>query len=163
VHVVAQGVGGELAVLPSEDVLQAPPPPFRSWPYPRDRLERIAFRLGMDDEELRALLAHEVERRRAIPPPGLPGSNGGNAPRTSAISRALSPSSVSAFTATHVYPCGTGEPERRRTPPANGRSAHLRFGVAVASTQPFGRGLERVQVCLYHSPPLPASRHRTGL
>jgi hypothetical protein len=29
-----------------------------------DRLERIAFRLGIDDEELRRILRKEIERRR---------------------------------------------------------------------------------------------------
>jgi hypothetical protein len=39
-----------------------------------------------------------------------------------------------------------------------------RSGVTVASTQPFGQGLGRVQVCRYHdSPPLPPLWRRTGL
>jgi hypothetical protein len=33
--------------------------------HPRDRLERLAFRLGIDDEELRRILCEEVERRLA--------------------------------------------------------------------------------------------------
>lgn len=40
------------------------PRPFRSWPAHRTRLERLAFRYGIDDEELRELLRAEFERRR---------------------------------------------------------------------------------------------------
>lgn len=40
------------------------PAPFRSWPYPRNRLERLAFSLNIDDEELRLLIGREVERRQ---------------------------------------------------------------------------------------------------
>lgn len=39
-------------------------PPRRSWPWPPTRLEVLATRMGIDDEELRALLLQEVERRR---------------------------------------------------------------------------------------------------
>jgi hypothetical protein len=39
-------------------------PPRRSWPYPPTELERIAFRLGVSDEDLRQLLRAEVDRRR---------------------------------------------------------------------------------------------------
>ena len=38
--------------------------PFRSFPFPRDRLERLAHKIGVSDEELRALLYDEIERRR---------------------------------------------------------------------------------------------------
>ena len=47
-------------------------------------------------------------------------------------------------------------------PPLAREECSLRSGVTVASTQPFGQGLRRVQVCHYHvnvmtfSPPLPA-------
>lgn len=39
-------------------------PPRRSWPYPPTRLEVLAIRAGLDDEDLRRLLAQEIERRR---------------------------------------------------------------------------------------------------
>jgi hypothetical protein len=39
-------------------------PPRRSWPWPPTRLEVLAARAQLDDEELRALLEHAVERRR---------------------------------------------------------------------------------------------------
>jgi hypothetical protein len=39
--------------------------PFRSWPH--DRLEPLAYVAGLGDEELRALLEREVERRRRGP------------------------------------------------------------------------------------------------
>ena len=38
-------------------------PPRRSWPWPPTRLEVLANRLGIDDEELRELLKGEVQRR----------------------------------------------------------------------------------------------------
>jgi hypothetical protein len=40
-----------------------PVPPYRSWPFPRDRLERIAFAAGMDDEELHSLLHDAIQVR----------------------------------------------------------------------------------------------------
>jgi len=40
--------------------------PYRSWPYQRDRLERLAYAAGVDDEWLREHLAREVERRRPM-------------------------------------------------------------------------------------------------
>jgi hypothetical protein len=40
------------------------PTPYRSWPWPRTRLEQLAKQAGVDDEELRAYLHAEVERRR---------------------------------------------------------------------------------------------------
>lgn len=40
------------------------PPPYRSWPYEMTRLERLAHRAGMSDEELRLRLIEEIERRR---------------------------------------------------------------------------------------------------
>jgi hypothetical protein len=46
------------------------PPRRRSWPWPATRLEVIAARAGLDDEQLRALLYAEVERRRERCPDG---------------------------------------------------------------------------------------------
>ena len=40
------------------------PPPYRSWPYEMTRLERLAHRAGMSDEELRLRLIEEIERRQ---------------------------------------------------------------------------------------------------
>jgi hypothetical protein len=42
---------------------QQPPRPYRSWPHPMDRLERIAFRLGINDDELRELLRDAIQQR----------------------------------------------------------------------------------------------------
>lgn len=53
--------------------------------------------------------------------------------------------------------CGTGEPERRRTPLLQREARFLRCGVAVASAQPFGTRLKRSQVCLYSSSRLPST------
>jgi hypothetical protein len=38
----------------------------RSWPHPPTELERIAARMGIDDEDLRQLLRDEIERRREL-------------------------------------------------------------------------------------------------
>jgi hypothetical protein len=38
-------------------------PPGRSWPYPPTRLDRLAARMGIEDEEFRELLRAEIERR----------------------------------------------------------------------------------------------------
>lgn len=40
-------------------------PPYRSYPSPPDRLEQLAARCGMSDEDLRTLLEREVARRRS--------------------------------------------------------------------------------------------------
>jgi hypothetical protein len=45
--------------------------PFRSFPFPRDRLERLAHKLGVSDEELRTYLYEEIERRANGPNQGL--------------------------------------------------------------------------------------------
>ena len=39
-------------------------PPYRNYPHPPTRLEVLAARMGIDDEELRQLLHDEVQRRR---------------------------------------------------------------------------------------------------
>jgi hypothetical protein len=39
-------------------------PPRRSWPYPPTKLEVLATRAGLDDEDLRRLITQEIERRR---------------------------------------------------------------------------------------------------
>ena len=39
-------------------------PHRRSWPYPPTRLERLAKRAGIGDEDLRAWLYEELGRRR---------------------------------------------------------------------------------------------------
>ena len=41
-------------------------PPYRSWPHPPTDLERMAARMGIDDEDLRELLREEIERRREL-------------------------------------------------------------------------------------------------
>jgi hypothetical protein len=46
-------------------------------------------------------------------------------------------------------------------PPCGNEVRSLRSGVTVASTQPFGQGLERVQVCLYHTDVFDVSRPRS--
>lgn len=38
-------------------------PPRRSWPHPPTRLEQLAVRAGMGDEDLRALLHDAIQRR----------------------------------------------------------------------------------------------------
>ena len=45
-------------------VVPAWEPRRRSWPYEPTRLEIIATRMGIDDEDLRELLRDEIERRR---------------------------------------------------------------------------------------------------
>jgi hypothetical protein len=39
-------------------------PPYRSYPYPPTDLEALATRAGISDEDLRVLLAEEIQRRR---------------------------------------------------------------------------------------------------
>ena len=39
-------------------------PPYRSWPHPPTELEQLASRLGISDEELRASLCEQIQRRR---------------------------------------------------------------------------------------------------
>ena len=58
-----------------------------------------------------------------------------------------------------------GEPEWRRTSPSREEVRSLRSGVTIASTQPFGRRLKRVQVCLYSRFPrsLPFGTGRASL
>jgi predicted kinase len=36
----------------------------QAWPWPRTRLEQLAKQAGVDDEELRAFLYEEIDRRR---------------------------------------------------------------------------------------------------
>lgn len=43
-------------------------PHHRSWPYERDKLERLAHKAGLDDEELRDLLGREIARRQREDP-----------------------------------------------------------------------------------------------
>jgi hypothetical protein len=43
------------------------PPPYRSWPYPRNRLEVLARRAGLSDDELRLLLTDLIEARAVSP------------------------------------------------------------------------------------------------
>jgi len=40
-------------------------PPRRSFPWPATRLERLATRAGISDEDLRVLLEREIARRQA--------------------------------------------------------------------------------------------------
>ena len=46
-------------------------------------------------------------------------------------------------------------------PPCGKEVRSLRSGVTVASTQPFGQGLQRVQVCPYHADVIDVSRPRS--
>jgi FKBP-type peptidyl-prolyl cis-trans isomerase (trigger factor) len=39
-------------------------PSYRSWPHPPTELEQLAARLGISDEELRASLREQIQRRR---------------------------------------------------------------------------------------------------
>jgi hypothetical protein len=39
-------------------------PPYRSWPHPPNELEVLAQRAGVSDEELRASLHEQIQRRR---------------------------------------------------------------------------------------------------